>query len=119
MRRSEARPALTTIGAMLTVLLLTNCADTTPEQRTQIAQLTVGQVCDAYSGALSVLAPQRAMGVLSVAEVQTINDLNAAVDPVCAPGSPPPADPTKAVTQVALAGAQAMAIFRSHEKGGL
>ena len=53
------------------------------------------EACDAYAGALAVLAPQRAMGMLTVHEVQTVTDLNTVVDPICT-ASTPPADPTDA-----------------------
>jgi len=105
-------------GLVLTIAFLgaLEACQTTPAQQTTIAQLSVAEACDAYAGALNVLAPQRAMGKLSVQEVARINDLNASVDPICS-AKTPPADVDAAITQVSSAVTQAMFIFDSH-KGG-
>jgi hypothetical protein len=107
-------------GLLLAVLLmaLVSCRDTTPEQRIAITQLSVAKACDAYAGALNVLAPQRAMGVLSAHEVELVDNLNTSIDPICT-AKTPPADPSDAIDQVGTAVTQVMAIYASHEKKGL
>jgi len=107
-------------GLALTLAFLSalEACQTTPVQQTTIAQLSVAEACDAYTGALNVLAPQRAVGWLSAHEVQTIVDLNRSVDPICT-AKAPPADPSAAISQVSTAVTQAMAIYASHQKKGL
>jgi len=102
-------------GLALTIAFLgaLEACQSTPEQRTAVAQLSVAEACDAYAGALSVLGNQRAHGQLSAKEIARIDELNISVDPICS-AKTPPADVDAALTQVTAAVTQAMYIFDSH-----
>lgn len=69
-----------------------------PNEQANVATLTLAQSCDAYAGALRVLTPQKAAGLLSADEIATVNQANATADLVCQ--GEPPANPAEAIARV-------------------
>lgn len=93
-------------------MLIASC-QTTPNQQKNISIITLAQACQAYSAALRVLAPRKAVGLLSEEEIATVNRTNVATDQVCI-GSPP-ADSGEAVMRVSNAVTTVMLIVATEE----
>ena len=80
-----------------------------------LATVSLAEACNAYAGALNVLAPQKAAGALSDQQIAQVSYLNTIVDPVCT-NPVPPANPAEAVTRVTSAVTQAMLIVYAQQK---
>ena len=104
--------AALTIATMVLVLFTNSCANVPPNS---LATVSLAEACNAYAGALNVLAPQKAAGVLNEAEVAKVNKLNLVVDPICT-NPVPPVDPIDAVTRVTNSVTQVMLIVYAQQK---
>ena len=101
-------------GAALLIvgLVLSGCSGVPSNT---IATVSLAEACNAYAGALNVLAPQKAVGALTDKQVAQVNYLNLVVDPICT-NPVPPADPADAALRVSNAVTQAMLIVYAQQK---
>ena len=100
------------IAGMVLVLFTSSCANVPPNS---LATVSLAEACNAYAGALNVLAPQKAAGALSEEDVAKVYALNFVVDPICT-NPVPPADPVDAVTRVTNSVTQVMLIVYAQQK---
>lgn len=98
--------------SVIALVMLVSCQPNTLTPH-QVAILTLAQACEAYAGALRVLAPRRAAGLLSADDIANVEFTNQFTDRICV--GPPPTDPSAAITRVNEAVSSVMLIVARSE----